>query len=231
MNSPKLLLFHELHDPTALPLLPGLYAWYYQPRLTQKDLATLFEKLQTQPEKQARKVMLEVFLEKFLFSPYREPPYTASLNAPLRPAYEGTLHAQTPVSEALVDRLEEEPTRLNHIKVVLEHTLPWFASPIYIGMAKNLRNRLRQHIRLIDQYLEQRTTAHDKFSEREMPIDREDEDVSIAHSFAYEVVIQRNFDVNRLCVYYLPIDPLVSGIRNDVENILNRINYPLCGRN
>ena len=110
-KTPKLLFFHELHEPTLIPNHGGLYAWYYQPRLTTKDLDTLLFALKHVPDGEERAALIRKFLEKHLFSPYQEPPYNAHMSAPLRPEFRGELAVQSPVSASLVSRIEQDPDR------------------------------------------------------------------------------------------------------------------------
>ena len=50
------------------------------------------------------------------------------------------------------------------------------------------------------------------------------------HKFAHEVIIQRKLNINDLEVHIMKLE-VEENIQVDVENILNRLNYPLCGRN
>jgi hypothetical protein len=88
-------------------------------------------------------------------------------------------------------------------------------------MAINLNNRLCRHKNLIERY---KAAASRSVSDE--PFDAlDDKD----HSFAREVV-RRGFSTNGLAVAVRVIDAPES-VHVDAENVLNRINYPLCGRN
>ena len=145
----------------------------------------------------------------------------------LKPTYAGRLHHQSPVSESLVARIVEQPHRLHELKRMLLDTVPP-SSPIYIGVAKNLRNRLGQHKKLIEQF---RNALSIDESCKLTALSTEDEEDLRDHSFAYEVCSLRRLNVTRLFVCTLLAYPVDEGIRIDLENVLNRINFPLCGRN
>jgi hypothetical protein len=50
------------------------------------------------------------------------------------------------------------------------------------------------------------------------------------HSFAREVATTRRFTAYNLVAHVMEM-PTDEDLRIDMENLLNRINYPLCGRN
>lgn len=103
----------------------------------------------------------------------------------------------------------------------MEEAVPEFASPVYIGMAISLKARLLGHKSLIQRYM----AAAGRNVCDEFPSPSESND----HSFAREVV-RRGFSINGLAVAVRVIDA-AEAVHVDAENILNRINYPLCGRN
>jgi hypothetical protein len=69
----------------------------------------------------------------------------------------------------------------------------------------------------------------ESMSKLELPSGVADFD-EFAHTFAHEAMVIRRFDPNDLWVNVLQT-ALDHEITYSVENILNRINYPLCGRN
>ncbi|MER9700761.1 hypothetical protein [Mesorhizobium sp. M0146] len=116
----------------------------------------------------------------------------------------------------MLDRIVEEPARLATIRQVLEASAPHFASPIYIGMSEKLRLRLKRHKALIEKYGELPDIALSEEEQRDQ-------------SFAREVRA-RNIPPSRLFVVATVISG-PPGTYVDIENILNRIHYPLLGRN
>lgn len=218
----KLYLWPEIDDT---PDETGVYAWYYRHTLADFDINKLIGDLgalPATPTKQAdARARVTEFLQKHLFRAFTEEPYDAILRGPLKPTYQGKVANVATISPDLVDRVVAEPARLWTLKKVLEEAVPEFASPVYIGMAVNLNARLLRHKSLIDRYM----------AAAGRPIDDEPLDSleSNDHSFAREVV-RRGFSPNGLAVAVRVIDAPES-VHVDAENILNRINYPLCGRN
>src|SRR5581483_5853605 len=100
------------------------------------------------------------------------------------------LENQMPISASLVARLAAKPERLWGLKDLLQQSIPFFASPIYIGVAKNLRKRLLRHKALIERYQQSSAAVL-----MEPQVEMEDEDVENDkdHSFAREVASSRRF--------------------------------------
>ena len=209
------------------PNAPGVYAWYYRIELTDKDIATCVEEVELETSEEVRDEIVRTFLDTHLFRYYKEVPYFVALSGQLKPRYEGVIDHRAEVSTGLIRRLAEAPRNLYELKRTLRLAVPHFASPIYIGVSTRLRERLMQHVRLIDSLQHLRASAVSDLQ----PIpagatSEEDRD----HKFAYEVTMIRGFRPSNLVVSTLEL-PVDDSIRYDLENILNRINYPLCGRN
>lgn len=217
--NPREYSFHELGQ---VPSGPGIYAWYHRLKLSLHDVETYSKRVSAAAPAERDSVARD-FLEKFVFSYYSEAPYDVRVAGRLKPTYEGQVAHIQPISTALVERIAEDPSRLKAIREVLQSTTPIFASPIYIGVAGNLRRRLQTHKSYIERYSQAR--AETGLTEYDA-----DEDAEAAHSFAAEVCHQRRFASFNLTVHVLECD-IRPEIRLDLENILNRINYPLCGRN
>jgi hypothetical protein len=218
----RLYAWSELGE---IPDGTGVYAWYYRHMLTTFDIQELKGELArlTEPSRQKKAAdVVTKFLHAYLFGPLAEEPYHASMRGRLKPQYEGRLDYSSPISDSLVARLVANPDRLFVLQKILAEAVPEFASPIYIGMSVDLRSRLRRHKRLIETFkaagAEYRPEGDNSASEE----DRAD------HSFAWDVV-RRGLSVNRLEVSVRQI-AAHEGVHVDAENILNRINFPLCGR-
>ncbi|MER9632700.1 hypothetical protein [Mesorhizobium sp. M0228] len=208
--------WHEIGD---VPAKPGVYAWYYTPEITSFDLeqiTTRVTTLKASVSMVAAREAVRAFLDESVFRYFREQPYSAQLRGPLKPRYEGTIEHMPSLSESLLDRIVEEPARLATIREVLEASAPHFASPIYIGMSEKLRLRLKRHKALIEKY-------------GELPDIGLSEEEQRDQSFAREVRA-RNIPPSRLFVVATVISG-PPGTYVDIENILNRIHYPLLGRN
>ena len=209
----------------SVPDKPGIYAWYYLPEITDFDLEWTIKRLCELRDRGDRKSATEEtenFFEKAIFRYFQEAPFLAELKGPLKPHYEGVLDHKPSISPPLVDRIIEEPERLYTIKEVLEASAPGFSRPIYIGMSGRLRTRVGHHKKLIEHYRENSPPA---------VVDSTDPP-SIKHrdqNFA-QMISVRNIVPSRLSVVVRIIGS-TSHRYVDLENILNRIHYPLLGRN
>lgn len=206
-------------DLATAPASPGIYAWYCRPQITDFDLkATIKAIHDTRTEDRAKaEETARSMLDDRVFKPFREEPYHAVIAGPLKASYNGPLEHEFKVSESLVTRVVDEPDRLNVIRDVLERSAPMFASPLYIGMSVNLRSRLGQHKRLIERYRQMRL--------RETP-----QLQSSDAGFAWQIA-KREISPDRLFVFTCEIGDADDGTATDIENILNRLYYPILGRN
>jgi hypothetical protein len=96
------------------------------------------------------------------------------------------------------------------------NSVPNFSSPMYIGMSGNVHRRIQEHRSLIRKYS------------------------SVSQSKTYETSNRDQSFAARLCSRGIPQNQLVVFVNIidvsddsyiDIENILNRIHYPLLGRN
>lgn len=208
----------QLCDIARAPAQPGIYAWYCRPSLTKRDIDDLISGVKECSTDHAI-VLVREFLSKRLLRPFAESSYRCEIRGQLKPGYSGTLHSDLNISDDLVKRIAESPDRLWKLRHTLQSSVPTFASPIYIGMTSNLRQRLIQHKARIERYGQVDLTSPDP----------NDEDQVSAHSFARQVH-ERRFLTNWLLVAVQPIET-DQDEQKDAENILNRINFPICGRN
>jgi hypothetical protein len=199
------------------PETSGVYAWYSRLAIAKADIEGIIKRVEAakQHNEAAARAEVEGALERFIFGPYREAPYQVLLRGALKPKYGGDISHEPTKSERLVARLVQDPTRIRVIADILKGAAPWFTAPLYIGMASNLRNRLRQHKQKI-------VDLRDTWSSGRG-------DDAPEAGFANQVVA-RNFDPTNLFVHVAEVD-VDGGEYNDIENILNRINYPIFGRN
>lgn len=207
-------------DIATVPAAPGVYAWYYTPEITAYDMRSVVEateRLKAAGDRQGAEASVRDFLHKAIFRHFQQQPYTATLKAPLMPRYEGRVDHQPRLSDGLVQRLVDDLDRLGTLKEVLATSVPDFASPIYIGMSKRLRDRLARHKALIERDTRLPSELADD--------DGEDED----HSFASEV-LSRGIPPTQLSVAVRVVGG-AEGSYVDLENVLNRIHRPLMGRN
>lgn len=210
---------HLWLDLASAPASAGIYAWYYQPAITDFDLnkaiatiAALRDTNRAGAEMAAREM-----LHDRLFRYFREDSYQAVVEGPLKPTYRGALEHTFEVSSGLISRIVDQPERLRSIRDILKGSAPIFASPLYIGMSSNLRTRLSTHKTLIEKYRLMRL--------KEVQQPRESD-----AGFAWQVA-KREISPDRLFVYTCQTDSDDEDLAVDVENILNRLYYPILGRN
>ena len=204
------------------PNEPGLYAWYFRPRISALAVDSLIAAIEADDSvgTAAAGIRIRAFLDSQLFARLRAPPYTASISGPLRPAYEGQIEMRSAISDSLIERLAAEPKRLRGIAAALAHMTPHFASPLYIGMARKLRDRLAQHKQRILDIVQAQADLDGQGPEGN--------GVTPEASFAREVV-RRGIPYTALWVAVGRLPE--AGDPVDVENVLNRLNYPLFGKN
>jgi hypothetical protein len=214
-------------EVASAPNTPGVYSWYYRIELADKDIAKCVEDVELEESEEARDDIMRDFLRTHLFRYYKEVPYFIALSGQLKPKYEGFIGHREDISSSMIRRLSAAPNNLYELKKTLRLAIPLFASPIYIGVATRLRERLLQHVRLIDSLQHLRASA---VGDIEAPAQHADEEDDRDHKFAHEVSMIRGFRPSSLIVNTMEL-PVTDAIRYDLENVLNRINYPLCGRN
>jgi len=207
--------------------MAGVYSWYYRLELADRDIDGCREQLHNASTPEQKMTLIQEFLEQRLFRPYLETPYSVTVEGPMKPSYRGDIKNHFQVSASLIGRLVEDPSRLSKLKSLLVRSVPLFASPIYIGVAKVLRGRLLRHKFLIEKFANAAALEIAESSGSEGPSDEEE---TRDHSFAREVASIRQFNTSNLLVCTMPLE-VDEHLRYDLENVLNRINFPLCGRN
>ena len=199
------------------PEVPGVYAWYVRLFLGDADLRSFEGAVaQERSSKEGRPhQIVSTMLERHFFHPFQETAYKVRLDGPLKPKYRGEPAHEPSSSEGLVERLVNNPGRLRQIANVLNMAAPFFTAPLYIGMATNLRSRLAQHKNLINE-----------FADNPGMVGSDDGYAGFARQ-----VVKRGFNPTQLFVACIPIDGIEQQEQVDLENILNRINFPIFGRN
>lgn len=194
---------------------PGVYAWYYKPRLGNADVEQFMLDLNKLSADFEKKNFINDFLNKRLFGFYQQPDYLIDATGPLMPRFSGKIQHVDLVSMSLVESIMSEPNSIFKMRELLTKITALFMSPIYVGMTDNLSRRINQHKNLIES-IKNKTLDPGKceFKER---------------SFA-ERVVQRKMIEIYLEVAILEFD---SSLNEHVmaENFLNRISYPILGRN
>lgn len=200
-----------------VPSEPGVYAWYYELTITRYDINRVIEQVSYYKDAgdfSKAKSAISQFLHKFIFQYFTEEPYSTLISGLLKPKYEGELEHTPETSDSLISRIVEDPERLYTIKEILSGSVPTFASPMYIGMSSDLQRRISTHKKLITKFRAKESVNFG--SKRDQ-------------SFALRVA-ERKLIPTRLCVAVKEISDNAPGYV-DAENILNRINFPILGRN
>lgn len=206
-------------DLATAPTASGIYAWYCRPQITDFDLQATINAIEAKRSENrgAAEDIARSMLDDRVFKPFREEPYRAAIEGPLKASYSGPLEHEFEVSRGLISRVVDKPDRLRVIREVLERSAPMFASPLYIGMSIHLRDRLSTHKRLIEKY-------------RQARLKEVDEPRNSDAGFAWQVA-KREISPERLFVFTCEIGDGDASSATDIENILNRLYYPILGRN
>ena len=208
-----------------IPEGPGIYAWYADLHLPEKDTNDLIGFLQkNEIKKEIKYSVLLDFLNRKLLQPFKESQYNIKISGKLKPKYFGKIDHQQEFSDGLIEKIIEDPNRLKSLYKILKSIDTSFLSPIYIGMAGNLKTRLTTHINQINNYY------NNLSSSSEFEINTIEESLLRDHKFALEAIVVRKIEPKKLYFTFYEVD-FDNKIESDLENILNRLNYPLCGRN
>lgn len=199
----------------------GVYSWHYNMRFSKHDMDIFVKYVlanrATETERKNNKSYIVNFLNEKLFSFFKYPNYLVSMTGPLLPKYSGNISHEIGPAVTIIDRLYENPTLIYGVSESLAKISPEFSNPLYIGMASNLSRRIVQHKEMLlglkENYLysfsPEITDGEKSFAER---------------------VQKRGFILENLFVCVEPV-PNGGALNNIVENIMNRINYPVLGRN
>jgi hypothetical protein len=203
----------------SVPEKPGLYAWYHELAIPAADVGMCRDQLATATNRDESREIITECVQRLIFSQYAETDYQVELKGPLKPRYRGTIPYNHHLDENFLDSLVNDPDGLWLLAQALRSMTPYFSSPIYIGVAKtSLKSRIQTHRKLIDEYRDQ--------ADRRPTLEGMDAD----HSFAHDAMILRKFRPTDLRVYVMPLEE-ASPVAMAAEYVLNRINFPLCGRN
>lgn len=207
----------RLSEIDQAPESPGVYAWYTQIEISTADIQDIISRIHQAKYISISNAMNEVdnLLHKYIFNHFQNVPYHVTISGLLKATYSGEIPHKISSSVSLIERIVDHPERFINIATMLRNMAPWFTSPLYIGMSANLRSRLMTHRKFIIELRDLRN-----------PISNYD---NAEAGFARQIV-NRNFDPMSLFVYFSEV-PVDLGDPKDVENLLNRINHPILGRN
>lgn len=200
-----------------IPESSGIYAWYYRNGFGLADIRHIKDELMLTSNDSKKRELISDFLKDTIFNKFDEEPYRARIDGSLKPSYEGELFQKFKVSQDVIDRILCEPDVLYKINNELKGMDISFSSPLYIGMAKNLYSRITQHKSSIEKM--------SAIRDRQGAWSEDFEDNQFALRF-----VKRKLRSDKLCVTFKEVDS-ESSLHNMMEYIMNRINYPLLGRN
>lgn len=208
--------------PAGVPGRAGIYAWYGRVVLPDPERA-----------RASSQEGLDGLFREHVFARYQRQPYEVTLTAALEPRFRGrVVHdlaspTSSPSSPDTTTRVAE-----TIFTFLARSFAPAFSTPIYVGKAvkQPLSARVAQHLAGLRDYLgrspdfldaQRRALLQDETGAEEEDLD--------AHSFAIEAAVRRFTPARLLLVTYAPptIHPDDIGV---LESVVNRINYPICGR-
>lgn len=204
-------------DLSKVPSAPGIYAWYLRPELREIDL----------PDEQETRRNLDRLIEA-LHIPALDVAATGHLSL----EFEGSIRhvLRTTANGAplpgLISHVLGDPKQRQSFASILRLAAPTLMSPLYVGVAINLCDRIKQHHSLLEYYVETADELEAKAG------------ASVGHSFAFEVA-RRGIPLDSLHLFATPASGLVPEtmpaeeqrrLVEAVETLLNRLFYPILGR-
>lgn len=205
---------------------PGLYAWYYRPINPTKEsvVVTLVKLLSTQP------AITTKITQRYGVQYIGETLGNIVLGAEERS-----------VVGAITEAFEEAPLYLESL--FASEQFVYFCRPIYIGIAKGLRNRIysQHYVSLIDYWGEDHRVGKFLKSNEGSSVQHVMEKLDLPHSFALEARVH-GISPRDLFVSIFPTDKLPDSIgpdnesgndstaRRALERLFQLLADPVCGR-
>jgi hypothetical protein len=213
----ELFSFERISDVKAKP---GLYAWYLRIRVGRSNIESPqnFSKALKKITEQIRHPILAMQLDGH---------FNLNMKGKLKHIWYG--HNEHPFTENFQEMLNH-PEERKLISNILDLAVPLLSGPLYIGVSKNLQQRLQIHTRLIEKYSKEQQEDNTP----EVSVDSTDS-LQNDKDFAKRIV-EREIDPNHLIagvtyVYHPNLSP--DRIRKTIETtetLLNRIFYPILGK-
>jgi len=200
------------------PNAQGIYCWYIIPKLYEFDIKE-FEKKSSSKEK------IKEFIEEKILKFFKLPNYTVRVSAPLKPTFEGEVENVQRISDKPIDLIFQNIEVVKDINSFFNLNNSCFFSPVYIGKAKRIQDRLFQHKQLISDLKNATRTIEIELSSNDVKFDTSE------FAFAKEFV-KRSIPLDWLYFSYCDLsNSKISESYEAIESIMNRINFPLMGRN
>ena len=200
-------------DIIDTPECPGIYAWYYRPRVLGHDEAKTLGRLITRPSSVKTEIAMRYGLMWEVDS---------NVNV-LHGGQQARQPANKVVSDAVVDESHLITSFLQNLMV------PYFATPLYIGIdTKNLRVRIKDHYNSLTRFWDSdarvsRYLAGHPDADVEEVLDQ----FGLEHSFAINARV-KGIAPRDLLVCVCPVETPVELRR--LEQILQILTDPICGR-
>ena len=200
-------------DIVDTPELPGIYAWYYRPRVFGNQEAEILGKLITYPSSIKTEIALRYGL---MWKVDSEADILYGTNR--RPADKVVSKAASNGGNLITSFIQNL-------------MIPHFAKPIYIGIAENLSQRVKQHYNSLTQLWDSNTSVS-RYLEANPDATVEEVlgQLDIGYSFAVDARV-KGLAPRDLVVFVYPIEKLDNRSElRDLEQILQLLSDPICGR-
>lgn len=200
-------------DIVDTPELPGIYAWYYRPRVFGGHEAETLGKLITNPSHVKTEIALRYGL---IWAVDSDVDVVCSSQQKRQLAHEM-------VSDAVINGDDSIKSFFQNLMV------PYFAKPLYIGTARhNLRKRIKKHYDTLTQLWDSNTSVSRYLARNpNAPVEKVLAELELVHSFAIHARI-KGLSPRDLVVCVCPLDDV--GELKTLERILQLLADPICGK-
>ena len=173
--------------------------------------------------------------ERSVIRPHTRTDYRATVKAPFAPEFYGTLQHKYPNRTKLRRTLSNQSNEsaAYSLKSFFEQNYaPLFAAPVYIGIAvkQPIIRRIKQHIAIYEKYRDlppcEREALRKQLLSKNTP---EGILESEGHLFALELAA-RGIELKEMLLVTLPLTNTELPFAETIEEVLNRLAYPLFGR-
>ena len=192
------------------PEHPGIYAWYYRPQASGNNVPDILGQLIKTPFR----VKTEIAMR------YRVI-WTAEAEVEV-------LHgAERHPADQVVANIVTDGGEL--IKSLLQHAMvPYFATPLYIGISQNLSRRVKEHYDSLTRFWETDAPVRSYLEQNpHAAVEEVMDQFDLNHSFPLNARV-KGIAPSDLVVCVFPVE--VQEKRRNLEKILQILADPICGR-
>jgi len=210
---------------TRIPQVSGLYAWYYRPRVVNRE--SIVKTL-------SRFFASESRITTSVHQRYGVKLVGSSAGEVVFGSDEGS------VQSAMTDAFTNAEPFLEHF--FASHYFAHFCRPIYIGIAKNLYDRVycQHYVSLTDYWQDESGVSRYLSANGDATVQQVMDTLDLSHSFALEARV-RGIAPSELSVSILETDQIPDSIGSDatnnesttrraLERLLQLLADPICGR-